>query len=157
MGQYHCGVATNPVCNARSQGAIARVFDMLDAGVKVGIGVDGSGSYSDMVAEIQAGTLLQTYIGEKTKNIPRERRLEIANEMLKIATRGGASVLGWDKRGSIEPGNAADLSLFDIESLEYAGILTDPVSSLILYGSNHYTDTTIVNGEVVVENGKLNV
>jgi 8-oxoguanine deaminase len=155
MGQYHCGIATNPVCNARSQGKIARVFDMLDAGIKVGIGVDGSGSYSDMVAEIQAGALLHTYIGEQTKNNPRENRPDIAMEMLKIATRGGASVLGWDKVGSIVPGNAADLSLFNIESLEYAGILTDPVTSLVLYGSNHNTDTTIVNGEIIVENGKL--
>ena len=155
MGSYDCGVATNPVCNARSHGSIAAIFKMVDAGVRVGMGVDGSGGYGDMIAEIQSAALLHTYQGQKTGSMPREKRVEIARRMLAIATKGGASVLGWDKLGMIKPGYAADLILFDTTQLEFSGILTDPVASLVLYGVNHFTDTTIANGRVIVRKGKL--
>jgi cytosine/adenosine deaminase-related metal-dependent hydrolase len=75
--------------------------------------------------------------------------------MLRIATRGGAQVLGWDMAGSLEPGKLADLILIDTKKLDFAGSIHDPVSSIVLFGVDHLVDTTIVNGKIVVEGGRL--
>jgi cytosine/adenosine deaminase-related metal-dependent hydrolase len=107
-----------------------------------------------MLAEIQTAAVLHMYL-EFMQVSPDKPPSDMARKMLKIATRGGASVLGWDKAGSIEPGQAADLTMFDIERLDFAGCVTDPLAALVLYASNHFADMTIVNGKVIVENGVL--
>jgi cytosine/adenosine deaminase-related metal-dependent hydrolase len=147
MGEYGCGVASCPVCNARAGHGIADILEMRRHGVRVGFGVDGAGAYGDMMAEIQTALVLHRYASQDMR--------PMTTEMLRIGSQGGAQVLGWDKMGSIELGNAADLSLIDTHQFDYAGCTHDLVASIVLYGANHIVDTTIVNGEVVVEKGHL--
>jgi cytosine/adenosine deaminase-related metal-dependent hydrolase len=154
MGAYRCGVATNPSSNTRFSGILAPIFKMIDAGVRVGLGVDGAAGFSDMLTEIQITALLHMY-KEKAENDPRAFQHDMARDVLRVATRGGASVLGWDSLATIEVGKAADLTLYDTRRLNYAGSISDPLSMLVRAGASHYTDTTIVNGEIIVEDGKL--
>jgi cytosine/adenosine deaminase-related metal-dependent hydrolase len=78
-----------------------------------------------------------------------------AREVFRIATENGARLLNFKKIGKIQEGWAADLSLFNINRLEYAGALSDPVAALLFAGINHQTEYTIVNGKIVVRNGRL--
>lgn len=78
-----------------------------------------------------------------------------ARDAFKLATRGGASVLGRNDIGSIEPGKAADIAIFDVSGLDFAGSRSDPLASLLFCGSSHRTKYTIVNGKIVVKNGRL--
>jgi 8-oxoguanine deaminase len=72
-----------------------------------------------------------------------------------MATRGGAAALGFTKSGQISPGWTADIAIFDVQRLEYAGALSDPLAALLFAGYDHGTAHTIVNGEVVVRDGIL--
>ena len=72
-----------------------------------------------------------------------------------MATKGGAQLLGYDELGSITEGAIADLALFDVMKLEYAGALSDPVAALVFSGYNHGVDHLIVNGKSVVSDGRL--
>ncbi|MDJ0925389.1 MAG: amidohydrolase family protein [Acidimicrobiia bacterium] len=146
MGEYGTGLAHCPVCNSRLSRRVAPILQMMDAGVKVGFGVDGAEGYGDIIAELQTANVLHRFM---------QGRIPLARKMLRIASKGGAEVLGWDSLGSIEPGKAADIALIDTNQLDYGGITHDPVSSIVLFGANHIVDTTICNGEVVVENGRL--
>ena len=78
-----------------------------------------------------------------------------ADKVLRLATRGSASLLGWESIGSIEVGKAADLAIFEMQRLDYAGALSDPLAAIIFSGCSHEVDTTIVNGHVTVRGGKL--
>ena len=78
-----------------------------------------------------------------------------AEDVLWMATRGGAAVLGRDDIGSIEAGKAADIVLFNVEKIGYAGGIHDMLPSLLFCGDSDIVDTTIVNGKIVVKNGKL--
>lgn len=147
MGEYQCGVASCPVSNARYGNGLASILKMDKAGVKVSFGTDGSGGYSDMIAEMQIALHIH-------RDASKDRK-PLINEMLRFGTKGGAQVLGCDEVGTLEPGKAADITLIDGHQLDYAGCLFDKVTSMFLYGANHIVDTTIVNGEVLVENGKL--
>ena len=112
----------------------------------MGFGVDGAEGYGDMIAELQTANVLHRFM---------QGRIPLARKMLRIASQGGAEVLGWDSLGSLEPGKASYIVLIDTNQLDYGGITHDPVSSIVLFGANHIVDTTICNGEVVVENGRL--
>lgn len=147
MGEYSCGVASCPVCNARSGQGLAPILDMQRKGVRVGFGVDGEGGYGDMISELQTAMVLHCYANPEA--MPK------AADMLRMASQGGAQVLGWDALGSLEVGKGADLILIDNRQLDYAGCTHDLVTSLVLFGANHIVDTTIVNGDVVVEKGRL--
>jgi len=147
MGEYACGLAHCPVSNARNNGGIAPIFKMLESGVRVGLGVDGGAGYGDLMGEIQTAMVLHRYLaGQDAVS---------ARELLHIATRGGADVLGWDTVGSLEAGKAADLIMIDTGRLDFAGSLTDPLSVLVFFATDLKVDTTIVNGRVVVEAGRL--
>ena len=78
-----------------------------------------------------------------------------AREVLNIATKGGANLLGYDEAGVIREGALADLALFDVMKLEYVGALSDPVAALLFSGYNHGVDHLIVNGRFVVRSGRL--
>jgi cytosine/adenosine deaminase-related metal-dependent hydrolase len=78
-----------------------------------------------------------------------------ASEALSIAAEGGAKLLGYEKLGRIEEGYLADLALFDVQKLEYAGALSDPAAALVLCGYNHGADHVIVNGSLILESGRL--
>jgi len=143
------GVAHCPSSNMRLGSGICRVREMLDRGVNVGLAVDGSASNdaSDMLGEARQALLLQR-VRYGSGGVT-------AREVLGVATIGGARILGYDDAGSMEPGALADVALFDVMKLEYAGALSDPAAALLFSGYNHGVDHLVVNGEMVVENGRL--
>ncbi|MDP2016015.1 8-oxoguanine deaminase [Hydrogenophaga sp.] len=161
------GVAHCPCSNMRLASGIAPVRRMLDAGVPVGLGVDGSASNdgAHMVGEARQALLLAR-VGRAMQ--PPERRegktffgcdlgpAEMtARDALHMATRGGAQVLGRRDVGHLAPGMCADLALFDLRALGFAGgAVHDPVASLLLCASAQAA-YTVVNGRVVVRQGQL--
>jgi cytosine/adenosine deaminase-related metal-dependent hydrolase len=143
------GVAHCPSSNMRLGSGICRVREMLDRGVPVSLGVDGSASNdsSDMLGEARQALLLQR-IRYGAAGIT-------AREVLGVATAGGARILGFDDAGTMGPGALADIALFDVMKLEYAGALSDPAAALLFSGYNHGVDHLIVNGKFVVRDGRL--
>jgi cytosine/adenosine deaminase-related metal-dependent hydrolase len=143
------GVAHCPSSNMRLGSGVARIREMLDRGVPVGLAVDGSASNdaSDMLGEARQALLLQR-VRYGSAGIT-------AREVISIATEGGARILGFDKVGRVEEGWVADLALFDVQKLEYAGAMSDPVAALLFSGYDHGADHVIVNGEFVVKDRRL--
>lgn len=143
------GVAHCPSSNARLAAGIARVPDMLAAGVPVGLGVDGTASNEsgELHTELR-NALLVNRLGPH-----REKALN-ARRALRLGTYGGATVLGRaDDTGSLEPGKLADLVLWKMDTLAHASI-ADPVAALVL-GAAAPVTLSLVGGEPVVENGRL--
>ncbi len=149
LAQTGTGVCHCPVSNFRLASGICPVVPMLEAGVQVGLGVDGSASNdsSDFMGEVRQCLLTHRH-ASGVSSMPARRALQ-------LATRGSASLLGRNDIGSLEPGKAADLILIDLNQLGYAGALHDPVAAVVFAGDSHIVDTSIVNGKVVVRNGKL--
>ncbi len=143
------GVAHCPSSNMRLGSGICRVREMIDRGVPVGLAVDGSASNdsSDMLGEARQALLLQR-VRYGSAGIT-------AREVLNIATKGGAGLLGYDEAGVISEGALADLALLDVMKLEYVGALSDPAAALLFSGYNHGVDHLIVNGRFVVRGGRL--
>jgi cytosine/adenosine deaminase-related metal-dependent hydrolase len=141
------GVAHCPCSNCRLGSGIAPVRAMRDAGVNVGLGVDGSASNDagDLLSEARQALLLQ-----RVKN---GADAMSAREVLEIATLGGAKVLGRPDLGSIEVGKRGDLAIWDTQSLGAAGSW-DAVAALILCPPKSVRDL-LVEGQIVVEGGVL--
>jgi cytosine/adenosine deaminase-related metal-dependent hydrolase len=141
------GVAHCPTSNLRLGAGIAPLRDFLDAGVRVGLGVDGSASNErgDLLFETKEALLVA-----RGRNGPAALT---AREALRIATRGGAEVLRRDDLGSLEPGKRADLAVWRTDGLELGGA-ADPVAGLVL-GAPFRVDTLFVGGEPVVRGGAL--
>jgi cytosine/adenosine deaminase-related metal-dependent hydrolase len=141
------GVAHCPCSNCRLGSGIAPVRAMRDAGVRVGLGVDGSASNDagNLVAEARMAMLLQ--------RVARGADAMSAREALEIATLGGAQVLGRDDLGSVEVGKRADLAVWDMTGIEAAGAW-DPVAALFLSGPARVRDL-LVEGRVVVAGGEV--
>jgi cytosine/adenosine deaminase-related metal-dependent hydrolase len=149
LAETGTAVAHCPSSNMRLGSGIARVKEMLDMGINVGLAVDGSASNdsSDYLGEMRHALLLQRIrYGADGLTV---------QDVFRLATTNGAKLLGFDGIGSIEQGKLADLALFDIDRLEYAGSLSDPVAALLFAGISHQSAYTIVNGHVAVRNGKL--
>lgn len=143
------GVAHCPVSNMKLASGVAKIPLMLKLGVPVGLALDGSASNdcSNMLAEMRAAYLLHRLMS--SSNAPD------GYEILKIATTGGARILGREDIGSIEVGKAADLFMIDTNRLELAGAILDPKCMLATVGYNRPVDYTIVNGKIVVRQGEL--
>jgi cytosine/adenosine deaminase-related metal-dependent hydrolase len=150
------GVCHCPSSNMRLASGIAPLRAYLDAGVKVGLGVDGSASNdsSHMLAEARVALLLQRV--STALPAAEEHRMPglSACEALWLATRGGAAVLGRDDIGQLAPGRVADFIGFRLERLDYAGALHDPVAALV-FCSPQRVDLSVINGRVVVEEGRI--
>ncbi len=162
MGACGCGVAHCPSSNMRLASGIAPIRLMLDAGVKVGLGVDGSASNdgNHMLLEARQALLLQRVMDEsfamyETVAGATRRSALSAYEALWIATRGGASVLGRGDVGQLAAGFAADLIAIDLNRVEYAGALHDPLAAVV-FCAPRGVDFSMVNGRVVVDQGRLN-
>jgi cytosine/adenosine deaminase-related metal-dependent hydrolase len=142
------GVAHCPCSNMRLGSGIAPVRRMRDAGVAVGLGVDGSASNdgSQMLAEARQALLLARLSGDPAALS--------ARDALEMATRGGASVLGRDDIGHLAPGMAADFVAFAVDDLRHAGAMHDPVAALVFCGAG-VVGTAVINGRVVVREGRL--
>jgi cytosine/adenosine deaminase-related metal-dependent hydrolase len=148
FGASRTGVAHCPCSNMRLGSGIAPIGRMQRAGVPIGIGVDGSASNdaAHVLSEARQAMLLQ-----RVRFGPGAMT---AREALEIATLGGGRVLGREDIGALSPGMAADLAIFDLNSIAFTGARHDPVAALIFCGpiSAAYT---IVNGRVVVREGRL--
>lgn len=143
------GVAHCPSSNARLAAGIARVPDMLAAGVPVGLGVDGTASNEsgELHTELRNALLINRL------GVHRERALN-ARQALRLGTYGGAQVLGRSGEiGSLEPGKLADVVLWNLNTLAHASI-ADPVTALV-FGAAAPVTASFVNGRQVVEGGRL--
>lgn len=141
------GISHCPCSNCRLGSGIAPVRAMRDAGVKVGLGVDGAASNDagNLIAEARMAMLLQ--------RVARGADAMSAREVLEIATLGGARVLGRDDLGVIEPGKRADLAIWDMSGVEAAGAW-DPVAALVLCGPTRVKHL-VVEGRQVVRDGQM--
>jgi cytosine/adenosine deaminase-related metal-dependent hydrolase len=142
------GVAHCPTSNLRLGSGIAPVRALLDAGAQVGVGVDGSASNDsgDLLAEARQAMLVARAGGDPGALSDREA--------LRLATRGGAACLGRDDIGSIERGKRADVALFDVRGLGFAGADAEPVSALLHCRPERVRDL-FVEGRRVVAAGRL--
>ena len=147
FGAHNVGVAHCPTSNMRLGAGIARVRDLLDATVRVGLGVDGSASNErgDLFLEVKQALLVARARGGPNALNPRES--------LRLGTRGGAAVLGRDDIGELSPGKRADIAVWRTDGLELGGAI-DPVAGLVLSGP-HRVDRLYVGGEEVVLDGQL--
>jgi cytosine/adenosine deaminase-related metal-dependent hydrolase len=147
FGEHDVGVAHCPTSNMRLGAGIARVRDLLDATVRVGLGVDGSASNErgDLFLEVKQALLVARARGGPTALNVREA--------LRLGTRGGASVLGRDDIGELSPGKRADLAVWRTDGLELGGA-GDLLGGLVLSGP-HRVDRLYVGGEEVVSGGHL--
>ncbi len=142
------GVAHCPCSNMRLASGIAPVRRMRDAGVPVGLGVDGSASNdgAQMLGEARQALLLQR-VGYGPAALS-------ARDALEIATRGGARVLNRDDIGALAPGMAADFVAFDLRTPQFAGALHDPVAALVFCAPAQVA-FSVIDGRVVVRQGRL--
>jgi len=144
VGMAHC-----PSSNMILGSGIARVTEMEDTGIKIGLGVDGSASNdtSNMIREVRQAMLLQrVHYGADALT---------ARGALRMATIGGAEVLHReDEIGSIEVGKAADLIAFDLNDIAFAGSHADPVAAIVHCAADR-VDLAMVNGQWRVRNGQL--
>jgi cytosine/adenosine deaminase-related metal-dependent hydrolase len=149
------GVCHCPSSNMRLASGIAPIRAYLDHGVRVGIGVDGSASNdgSHMLAEVRQAMLLGRLSPGRPHAAGDPAGLT-ADDVLEMATLGGARVLGRDDVGSLEPGKAADFVAFDLNQLGFAGALHDPLAALVFCAPSR-VDLSVINGQVVVQEGQL--
>jgi cytosine/adenosine deaminase-related metal-dependent hydrolase len=147
FGETGTGVAHCPSSNLRLGAGVAPVRELLGAGVRVGLGVDGSASNErgDLFLEVKQALLVARGRGGP--------EALTAREALRLGTRGGAAVLKRDDIGSLEPGKSADLAVWRLDGLELAGA-DDPVAGLVFSGP-HRVDRLVVGGEDVVLEGRL--
>ncbi|MBX3003138.1 MAG: 8-oxoguanine deaminase [Anaerolineales bacterium] len=157
--QHNCGVAHCPSSNMRLASGIPPVLKMLNAGVRVGLGVDGSASNdsSHLLAEVrQAMLLARLDAGQRGASLSGEDAppLMTARTALELATRGGAAVLGRSDIGSLEVGKCADFFAVNLHQLGFAGALHDPLAALV-FCAPVQADYTVVGGRFIVKEGQL--
>ncbi|MYM67560.1 8-oxoguanine deaminase [Pseudoduganella sp. FT55W] len=142
------GIAHCPCSNMRLASGIAPIRKMLDRGVSVGLGVDGSASNDagHMMGEVRQAMLLQR-VGFGPDAMT-------ARQALEVATLGGAKVLNRDDIGAIKPGMSADIVMFKLDGIGMAGALHDPVAALVFCTPPNVA-YSIINGKVVVREGQL--
>lgn len=147
LGAAGAGVAHCPASNQKLASGVAKIPAMRNRFVPVGLGLDGNAGNgrSDMLAELR-GALLLAKLRWGIDSL-------CARDVLSMATRDGARLLGRDDIGCLAPGKAADLFMIQADTLEYAGC-KDPITAMVNCGGGP-VDTTIVNGRTVVRQGQL--
>jgi cytosine/adenosine deaminase-related metal-dependent hydrolase len=149
IAETKSGVAWCPTSNLRIASGIAPARALLNEGAIVGLGVDGSASNDGghMIAEVRQGLLASRAAMDPTAMSVRDA--------IRVATRGSAACLGQqDEVGSIEPGKRADLALFRVDGLSFAGAEADLVAAVVLSPSHRVGDL-FVEGRRVVQDGRL--
>jgi len=149
LAETGTGVAHCPSSNMRLGSGIAKIRQMRQSGVKVGIALDGSASNdsNDLLLEARMALLLQ--------RVAQGASAFTVLEALELATLGSAAVIGRDDLGKLAPGKAADFIGVRLDRLELAGgAVHDPVAALLLC-TPHGVDLSVINGRVVVRSGRL--
>ena len=143
------GVAHCPVSNMKLSSGVALIPQMLKLGVPVGLAVDGSASNdgSNLLEEMRVAYLLH--------RLSWSQEAPDGYDILKMATRGSARILGREELGRIEVGMAADFFLVNLNRIEMVGAQFDPKSVLCTVGLKGCVDYTVVNGKIVVRDGRL--
>ncbi len=153
-----CGVAHCPGSNMRLASGIAPIWEYMAAGVNIGLGVDGSASNdsSHLLAEARLAMLLaRVRAGVEGASLSGSAApILTARQALEIATIGGAAVLGRTDIGSLEPGKCADFIAINLNRLDYAGALHDPLAA-ILFCNPVGVDYNVVGGKFIVKEGQL--
>ena len=151
MAETGAGMSHCPSSNMRLGSGIARIREMMDAGVRVSLGVDGTASNDsgNMLMEIRNAMLIS--------RLRDEPFWLSARDVLWLATRGGASVLGRKDIGQLSVGKQADIALFSMDRLEYAGGLSDPIAALVFSVRTAPVNYLIVNGSIQIKGGKTNI
>ena len=146
----HC-----PRCIVRLGKRVARVGHWRAHGINVGIGVDGAASsdMSNMLNEMRLALVLHRVGGYEDSEAPDQWLTP--QDVLWMATRGGARALGRDDIGQLAPGKMADVAAFPLRRLSLAGAVADPLAALLLAGSDPYASLTIVNGRIRVRDGRM--
>ena len=157
--QTGCGVAHCPTSNMRLASGIAPILEMLTAGVKIGVGVDGSASNdsSNLLGEVrQAMLAARVRAGLMGASLSEDTAppLMTARQALEIATRGSASVLGRTDIGSLEVGKCADFIAVNLDKVDYAGAVHDPVAATVFCAPVR-VDYNVVGGQYVIKNGEM--
>ncbi len=153
LARSGCGVCHCPTSNMILSSGIAPVRALLNAGVRVGLGVDGSASNdgNQLLAEARMAMVLQRVDWPGFESDPARFT---AREALALATRGGARVLGRDNIGHLAPGMAADVAAFRIDGPAHAGGQGDPVAALVTCAPAGAW-YTLINGQPAVQEGQL--
>ncbi len=157
MARAGCGVAHCPVSNMRLASGIAPVKKYLAAGVKVGLGVDGSASNdgSDLLGEARQAMLLSRLSDSFAPATAGETQMLSARQALALATIGGARVLGRDDIGCLAKGMRADFFALNLNHLDYAGAAVhDPVAA-VLFCAPQKADWVMVEGKWIIKEGVL--
>ena len=149
LAETGTGVCHCPISNMKLSSGVARIPEMRKLGVPVGLGVDGSASNdgSSLMEELRTAYLLH--------RLQSSREAPSGYDILKMATRGSARLLGRDDIGSLQAGKCCDLFLIDSRRLELVGACYDPKSVLATVGVRGAVDYTVVNGKVTVREGHL--
>ncbi|SRR6056297_811522 len=144
MGVTHC-----PTSNMRLGSGIAKIKELLQAGAKVSLGVDGSASNdsSNMLMELRNAMLLS--------RLREQEKWLTAEDVFYMATRGGSDVLNRSDIGQISVGKRADLNLISMDRVEYSGALHDPFAALVFSVAMEPFDYVIVEGKIVVRDGTI--
>ncbi len=155
VSECNTGITHSPSCHMRLGYPVAPIPTMLKSGIRVGIGVDGGASNDsgDMLAELRL-TMLVHRIQGIHGNLSPEEWLG-PKEVFRLATTGGSSLLGRNDIGCLATGKAADIAMFDLNQIGYAGGLHDPLGALVYCHDRHPAAYVMVNGEILVSEGKL--
>ena len=143
------GVAHCPISNMKLASGVARIPDMLELGVPIGLAVDGSASNdgSSLMEELRVAYLLH--------RLHTSAKAPSGYQVLKMATRGSARLLGRDDIGQLTAGKCADFFLVDSRRLELVGGEYSPADVLATVGLRGPVDYTVVNGKITVKDGHL--
>jgi 5-methylthioadenosine/S-adenosylhomocysteine deaminase len=155
IAENGAGVTHQPSSNLRLRSGIAPVFQMLEAGVRVGLGLDGQGinDNDDFIQEMKL-----CYLLHRIPSLELDSPHLTARQVFKMATETNASLLGFGSQtGRLEPGRCADLVLLDFKKMcfPYTDPKHDPIDVLLYRGSGAHVHTVMVSGRVVVEAGKV--
>jgi 8-oxoguanine deaminase len=159
FAKFGCGVAHCPSSNMRLASGIAPLLQYLQSGVKIGLGVDGSASNdsSHLLAEVRQAMLLarlKSGLDGASLSGQGAPPLLTARQALELGTIGGAAVLGRSDIGSLEVGKCADFFTINLNRVDYAGALHDPLAAIV-FCAPQKVDFCVVNGKLIVKEGQL--
>jgi cytosine/adenosine deaminase-related metal-dependent hydrolase len=149
------GVVHNPSCNLRLRTGISPVYQMLSAGVQVGLGLDGTSinDDDDFIQEMRVCSLLH-----RISSLEMDSPYLSARQIFKMGTENGTHLLGYSTEvGRLEPGRKADMVLLDYKKMSYPFVdpSRDPIEVLLSRGSGQHAHTVVINGKIVVQEGRL--